>query len=56
VASDEVLLVDGLAEEMGWGKYGQVCLFNISLSPALSLVFGSGGGPSGDHGDFSFDF
>jgi hypothetical protein len=41
-----------------WGDMGtgQVCLFNISPSPAISLVFGRGGGPSGDHGDFPLDF
>jgi hypothetical protein len=37
------------------GRY-QVCLFNISQSPALSLGFGRGGGPSDDHGDFPLDF
>jgi hypothetical protein len=56
VPSDEVLSVDGLAEKMGWGRYGQVCLFNISPIAALSLVFGRGGGPSSDYGDFSLDF
>jgi hypothetical protein len=40
----------------GWGRYGQVCFFNISPSPALSLIFGRGGGTSGDHGDFPLDF
>jgi hypothetical protein len=35
---------------------GQVCLFNISPTSALSLVFGRGGGPSGDYGDFPLDF
>jgi hypothetical protein len=55
VPADEVLPVDGLAEQMGWGIYEQVCLFNISQGPALSLVFGRGGGPSGDYGDFPLD-
>jgi hypothetical protein len=32
---------------MGWGRYGQVCLFDIFPSPALSLVFERGGGPLG---------